>query len=95
MSTFEEYSKSSYARVVIVNPLHESLHKLAFCVTTTSNWFNIYWMREHWNGLKMSWDDNCRSGVGPLLGHHSNGDARSRMLMTKDSRGRRGSFLGC
>lgn len=86
VNTFEGYSKGMYARVVIVNPLHEGLPKLALCAIPTCNKFNADWVRAQWEQMKQFWDLYCRQ-VGPLLGHASDGDARRRKLMLEDYRG--------
>lgn len=39
VSTFEQYSKGMYARVSIVNPLHECMPKLALSKISTCNKF--------------------------------------------------------
>lgn len=90
VSTFEKYSKSCYARCVLVNPLHSSMPKLIVCATATCNKFDNQWVRDHWIQLKSFWDEYCRADVGPLIGHASDGDARRRKLMLADYRGRNG-----
>ncbi len=92
VSTFEHCIKGQYARVIIVNPLHESMPKLALCASATCNKFDANWVRQHWMQLKSMWDKYCREIVGPLLGHASDGDARRRKLMLEDYRGMNSSY---
>ncbi|KAL3697901.1 hypothetical protein R1sor_011977 [Riccia sorocarpa] len=74
----------SYARVVIVNPLHEKLPRLIIFASITCNSFVTSWVREHWRSLKREWDEHCRTVVGPVIGHASDGDSRRRKLMLAD-----------
>ncbi|KAL3692993.1 hypothetical protein R1sor_006644 [Riccia sorocarpa] len=74
----------SYARVVIVNPLHEKLPRLIIFASVTYNSFVASWVREHWRSLKREWNEHCRTLVGRVIGHSSNGDSRRRKLMLGD-----------
>ncbi|KAL2642825.1 hypothetical protein R1flu_010412 [Riccia fluitans] len=82
--SFEQKIKGSYARVVIVNPLHEKLPRLIVYS------FIVSWVRDHWKGLKQRWDKCCRQAMGPVMGHASDGDARRRKLMLEDYFGSEG-----
>lgn len=83
MSTFEHSTKSMHVRVVIINPLHESLPKLALYTIFTYNKFIASWVRDHWVQLKM----NIIEKISILPGHASDDDARRRKSMLKDYRG--------
>ncbi|KAL2643716.1 hypothetical protein R1flu_011303 [Riccia fluitans] len=90
VESFEQKIQGSYARVVIVNPLHEKLPRLIVYASITCNSFTVSWVRDHWKGLKQRWDKCCRQVVGPVLGHASDGDARRRKLMLEDYLGSEG-----
>ncbi|KAL2641549.1 hypothetical protein R1flu_009136 [Riccia fluitans] len=81
VESFEQKIQGLYARVVIVNPLHEKLPRLIVYASITCNSFIASWIRDHWKGLKQRWDKCCRQVVGPVLGHASDGNARRRKLM--------------
>ncbi|KAL3683565.1 hypothetical protein R1sor_001587 [Riccia sorocarpa] len=84
VDSFEHNIQGSYVRVVIVNPLHVKLPKLVLFASTTCNSFSADWVRVHWDALKESWDQSCRSSIGPIIGHASDGDSRRRKLMVQD-----------
>ncbi|KAL2622804.1 hypothetical protein R1flu_003009 [Riccia fluitans] len=90
VESFEQKIQGSYARVVIVNPLHEKLPRLIVYASITCNSFTASWGRDHWKGLKQRWDKCCRQVMGPVLRHASDGDARRRKLMLKDYLGKEG-----
>ncbi|KAL2630167.1 hypothetical protein R1flu_014853 [Riccia fluitans] len=90
VESFEQKIQGSYARVVIVNPLHEKLPRLIVYASVTCNSFIASWVRDHWKGLKQRWDKCRRQVVGPVLGHASDGDARRRKLMLEDYLGSEG-----
>lgn len=75
------------ARVIIVNPLHPELPRLCILATSTCNKFNSEWVRMQWTAIVAKWNIHCRSQVGPILGHASDGDARRRKLMLYDYSG--------
>ncbi|KAL2643815.1 hypothetical protein R1flu_011402 [Riccia fluitans] len=90
VESFEQKIQSSYARVVIVNPLHEKLPRLIVYASITYNLFIVSWVRDHWKGLKQRWDKCCQQAVGPILGHDNDGDANRRKLMLEDYLGSEG-----
>ncbi|KAL2610849.1 hypothetical protein R1flu_022541 [Riccia fluitans] len=90
VESFEQKIQGSYARVVIVNPLHEKLPRFIVYASVTCNSFTVSWVRDHWKGLKQRWDKCCREAVGPVLGHANDGDARRRKLMLEDYLGSEG-----
>ncbi|KAL2644061.1 hypothetical protein R1flu_011648 [Riccia fluitans] len=90
VESFEQKIQGSYARVVIVNPLHEKLPSLIVYASVTCNLFTASWVRDHWKGLKQRWDKCCRQVVGPVLDHANDGDARRRKLMLEDYLGSEG-----
>lgn len=69
--TFKQYTKSWYARVVIVNPLNEPSPKLDLCAISTYNKFTAYWVQQTLEGVEEVLGLYCRSDVGSLLWHAS------------------------
>ncbi|KAL2644026.1 hypothetical protein R1flu_011613 [Riccia fluitans] len=90
VESFEQKIQGLYARVVIVNPLHEKLPRLIVYASVTCNLFIASWVRDHWKGLKQRWDKCCRQEMGHVLGHASDGDAHRRKLMLEDYLGSEG-----
>ncbi|KAL3678512.1 hypothetical protein R1sor_021468 [Riccia sorocarpa] len=84
VDSFESNVIGSYARVVIVNLLHEKLPRLVISASVTCNSFDATWIREQWDWMKCEWDKHCRAQVGPIIGHASDGDSRRRKLMLSD-----------
>ncbi|KAL2612447.1 hypothetical protein R1flu_024139 [Riccia fluitans] len=93
VESFEQKIQGLYARVVIVNPLHEKLPRLIVYASITCNSFTASWVRDHWKGLKQRWDKYCRQVLGPVLGHANDGDARRRKLMLEDYLGSEGQRI--
>ncbi|KAL3689919.1 hypothetical protein R1sor_016228 [Riccia sorocarpa] len=84
VDSFESNVIGSYARVVIVNPLHEKLPRLVISTSVTCNSFDATWVQGQWDWMKCEWDKHCRAQVGPIIGHASDGDSRRRKLMLSD-----------
>ncbi|KAL3678263.1 hypothetical protein R1sor_021219 [Riccia sorocarpa] len=84
VESFQRNVIGAYARVIIVNPLHEKLPRLVICATVTCNSFTAAWVRDHWDMMKTEWDESCRATVGPIVGHASDGDSRRRKLIIAD-----------
>ncbi|KAL3685466.1 hypothetical protein R1sor_003488 [Riccia sorocarpa] len=84
VDSFETNVIGSYARVIIVNPLHEKLPRLIVSTSVTCNSFNVDWVREHWDRMSSEWEQHCRLVVGPIVGYASDGDSRRRKLMLAD-----------
>lgn len=95
VDSFRTNRIGAFARVVMVNPLHRSLPRLALVVTCTCNCFDATWVREQWNRIEELWNKECAEIVGPIVGHASDGDSRRRQLMLADytsGAGSRGSI---
>jgi hypothetical protein len=70
---------STYARVVMINPLHERLPALTcLLVGTCLRFTEKDYVLPQWKQLQILFDKHVRSVVGPLIGHASDGDARRR-----------------
>ncbi|KAL3698404.1 hypothetical protein R1sor_012480 [Riccia sorocarpa] len=84
VDSFESNGVGSYARVIIVNLLHEDLPRLVVSASVTCNSFVASWVREQWEWMKREWEKQCRLTVGPIIGYASDGDNRRRKLMLAD-----------
>lgn len=80
----------SFARVIMVNPLHAKLPRLVLAVSCTCNCFDSCWVRSHWGRIDSLWKLHCEESVGPVVGHASDGDSRRRQLMLEDYTGKSG-----
>jgi hypothetical protein len=84
VDSFRMNVKGSFARVIMVNPLHDKLPKLVLVVSCTCNRFNSSWVRNQWETIDTLWQDSCGLVIGPIIGHSSDGDSRRRQLMVED-----------
>ena len=73
-----------FARIVVVNPMHEKLPRLVLVVSCTCGKFNAEWIRAQWDLIDVEWEASCKEIIGPIIGHASDGDSRRRQLMLKD-----------
>jgi len=74
LEAFKNNKIASFARVVIVNPLHEKLPRLVLVVCCTCNCFNVNWVRQQWDVIDVLWKLECQAIVGPIVGHANLGD---------------------
>jgi hypothetical protein len=81
---FRTNKVGGFARVVVVNPLHDKLPRLVLVVSYTCNCFNAAWVRDQWKTIERLWEKECKGEVGPIVGHASDGDSRRRQLMLSD-----------
>lgn len=77
-----------FARVIIINPLHEKLPRLMFVVTCTCNCFDSSRVRNQWQVVKDLWNTEGLQIVGPIVEHASDGNSRRCQLMLKDYKGK-------
>jgi hypothetical protein len=84
VDAFQNYIIGSFARVIMVNPLHEKLPRLVLVVSYTCNCFDASWMKKQWTDIDKLWRKHCEQSVGPIIGHTSNGDSKRRQLMLAD-----------
>jgi hypothetical protein len=70
---------STYARVVMINPMHERLPALTcLLVGTCLRFTEKDYVLPQWEQLQILFDKHVRGVVGPLIGHASDGDPRRR-----------------
>ena len=93
LESFGKNRKGTFARVVVVNPLHERLPRLVLIVCCTCNCFNSDWVRGQWDTIDRLWEEECLAAVGPIIGHASDGDSRRRQLMLVDYQSNEGIRL--
>ena len=93
VDSFTNNRVGGFARVVMVNPLHQSLPRLVLVVNCTCNCFNAGWVRRQWKVIEKIWEDKCKDIVGPIVGHASDGDSRRRQLMLEDYKAVEGTRL--
>ena len=76
VDAFRNNKLDGFARIVVVNPLHESLPRLVLVVCTTCNCFDASWVRHQWEVIHSLWAIECLHVIGPIIGHASDGDSR-------------------
>lgn len=92
-SAFETCRKGSYARAILLNPLHPRLPKLAVSIQATCNKFNHMFVYHQWQLFDRLYELHLEPVLGPLVGGSSDGDSRRRKLMVMLSTGVDGERL--
>jgi hypothetical protein len=82
-----------FARVIVVNPLHDKLPRLVLTVCCTCKCFDSTWVKKQWHLIDHLWVQECKDIVGPIISHASVGDSRRRQLMFQDYKSIGGSRL--
>lgn len=80
LESFADNKKIGFARVILVNPLHNALPRLVLVVASTCNCFDSSWVHKQWDDIDDIWKVECVDIVGPIVGHASDGDSRRRQL---------------
>ena len=93
LETFRCSQIGGFARVIVVNPLHDKLPRLVLTICCTCNSFDAKWVRRQWDVIDSLWVKECLETVGPIVGHSSDGDSRRRQLMLQDYRSTEGCRL--
>lgn len=83
---FATFQRGGYGRLMVINPLHPTLPKLAVLFQATCNRFDAAFVRQQWELVQQLWQTHLSapSVLGPLIGHASDGDARRRCLQLED-----------
>jgi hypothetical protein len=85
---FEVCRVGSYARVIMINPLHPHLPKVPVFISCTCNRFSHVDVQFQWDALDaLCAKCNLVDVLGPCVGHASDGDDRRRKLMLADLTG--------
>ena len=80
-SAFQEYKIGSYARAIILNPLHPNLPRVAVLCMPTCNRFDTAFVHRQWQEVQRLYEHDLEPVIGPLIGNSSDGDSRRRKLM--------------
>ena len=84
VDSFKQNKVGGFARVIVVNPLHEKLPRLVLVACCTCGCFDASWVRAQWKEIDNLWSQHCYAPIGPIIGHASDGDSRRRQLMLTD-----------
>ena len=88
LDAFGKCMRGSFARVMMVNPLHRDLPKIPILIMVTCNRFTHKLVQFQWEQIARLYDEKLASVIGPLLGNASDGDARRRKLMHRAMTGK-------
>ena len=83
-SAFQNLKIGAYARVVLLNPLHLHLPRMAILLLPTCNKFTHSDVAMQWSTISENYQAYTESTVGPLIGNASDGDSRRRKLMLEN-----------
>jgi hypothetical protein len=84
VDSFRTDKIGGFARIIVVNPLHEKLPRLMLVVCCTCNCFDSTWIRKQWNVVDDLWMKDCLHVLGPIIGRASDRDSRRQQLMLED-----------
>jgi hypothetical protein len=76
VSAFRDNMRGSYLRIIMINPLHESVPSTIAMMQVTCNRFTAEDVEEQWTRLRGLWNTHLRDVLGSLIGPGSDGDAR-------------------
>ncbi len=62
-NAFRECCKGKYARIIMVNPLHEKLPQLLLACSVTCNRFKANWVREQWERIEVLWNNHVKDNL--------------------------------
>jgi hypothetical protein len=93
MDSFASNRLGGFARVIVVNPLHEKLPRLVLSVSCTCNCFDAKWVKYQWKRIDALWKTHCLHWIGPIIGHASDNDSRRWQLMLAEYKETAGARL--
>jgi hypothetical protein len=70
MDAFTNNKLSGFVRIVVVNPLHQDLHRLVLVVCAICNCFDAEWVRRQWEVNAKLWEEECEQVIGLYWGMH-------------------------
>eukprot|EP00112_Aurelia_sp_Birch-Aquarium-sp1_P026516 Seg944.3 transcript_id=Seg944.3/GoldUCD/mRNA.D3Y31 product="hypothetical protein" protein_id=Seg944.3/GoldUCD/D3Y31 len=85
LDAFKENAIASYARVILINPVHNDLPPLVALLQAVCNKFDHEMVQRQWSEIRALYDRHLLPVLGPLVGHSSDGDSRRRKLHTLNS----------
>ena len=68
-SAFKNYKIGTYARAIILNPLHLNLPRLPVLIMPTCNKFDSDFVFRQWQEAQRLYEAEIESVVGPLIGN--------------------------
>ena len=80
-SAFNSYKIGTFARAIILNPLHPKLPRLPVLIMATCNKFDSNFVFRQWQEVQRLYETEIEPIVGPLIGNSSDGDSRRRKIM--------------
>lgn len=81
VTAFSDCKIGSYARAVLLNPVHPNLPRFAILTMPTCNKFDTDFVQRQWNDVQQLYQHILEPTIGPLIGNSSDGDSRRRKLM--------------
>lgn len=81
VNAFSDCKIGSFARAIILNPLHPNLPRLTVLTMPTCNKFNTEFVFHQWQEIERLYEQELEDIIGPLIGHSSDGDSRRRKIM--------------
>ena len=75
-TAFQDYEIGSYARALILNPLHKMLPKIPVFIMPTCNRFKHRMVYQQWEQTKRFYDSHVLDIMGLLIGNSSDGVSR-------------------
>ncbi len=77
---FQSNKIATYARVIMINPIHIDLPPFVILLRACCNTFTHRHVLDEWNSIQELYDKYLLPVLGPLVGHASDGDSRRRKL---------------
>lgn len=81
VNAFDQYKISTFARAILLNPLHPNLPRIAVLTMPTCNKFDHTMVYHQWQDVERLYKQELKEIVGPLIGHSSDGDSWRRKVM--------------
>ena len=80
VQAFENNKIGTYARALIINPMHKRLPRLPILQHATCNKFDSEFVSQQWADVDVKYERIVEPIIGPNTGHPSDGDSRRRKL---------------
>jgi hypothetical protein len=94
VQAYRDNKIAGFARVIMINPLHQKIPPLVVLLQATCNTFTHEMVLQQWNEIKALYDQYLLPVLGPLVGHASDGDSRRRKLHLMQSKSNLGQRYG-
>lgn len=73
--------QGSFARAIMLNPLHLNLSRLAILCMPTCNKFDNMFVYRQWQEVQHVYEHELEHVIGSLVGNSSDGDSRRQNIM--------------